>query len=69
MKKPKYSLFCFIIMSACRNSFRIALPAISILLADEAEFVHKPDQFEFQLDRSQPPYSEHLGLVLQEAAQ
>ena len=31
--------------------------------------MHNPDQFEFQLGRSQLPYSEHLGPVLQEAAQ
>ena len=28
--------FRFIIMSACRNSFRIALPIVNMLLADEA---------------------------------
>ena len=27
--------FCFIIMSACRNSFIIALPTVSMLLADK----------------------------------
>ena len=32
-------------------------------------FAHKPDQIELQLDQFQPLYSEHLGLVLQEAAQ
>ena len=31
--------------------------------------MHKPDQSELQLDRSQLPYSEHLGPVQQEAAQ
>ena len=62
-------LFCFTIMYVCHNSFRIALATISVLLAEEAQFVHKLDQFEFQLDRSQLPYSEHLGLVLQKAAQ
>ena len=31
--------------------------------------MHKPNQSELQLDRSRPPYSEHLGQVPQEAAQ
>ena len=61
--------FCFIIMFACHDSFRIALPAVSMLLADKVWFAHKPDQVEFQLDRSQLPYLEHLGLVPQEATQ
>ena len=34
-KKGKVFFFCFIIMFACRDSFRIALPAVSMLLADE----------------------------------
>ena len=61
--------FCFIIMSTCHDLFRITLPTISMLLADEVQFAHKPDQVEFQLDRSQLLYLEHLGLVPQEAAQ
>ena len=35
----------------------------------DSTFAHKPDQIELQLDQFQPLYSEHLGLVLQEAAQ
>ena len=31
--------------------------------------MHKPNQSELQLDRSQLPYSEHLGPVPQEAVQ
>ena len=31
--------------------------------------MHKPDQSELQLDRSQLLYLEHLGLVPQEATQ
>ena len=31
--------------------------------------MHKSDQSELQLDRSQRPYLEHLGQILQEAAQ
>ena len=31
--------------------------------------MHKPDQSELQLDKSQLSYSEYLDLVLQEAAQ
>ena len=27
--------FCFIIVSTCRDSFRIALPAVSMLLVEE----------------------------------
>ena len=45
------------------------LPAISVLLVDEAQFAHKSDQIELQLDRSQLLYSEYLGLILQVAAQ
>ena len=45
------------------------LPAVSMLLADEAQFVHKLDQFEFQLDQSQLPYSEYSGPIPQEVAQ
>ena len=35
----------------------------------DSQFAHKPNQVELQLDRSKLPYSEHLGLVPQEAAQ
>ena len=35
----------------------------------DSTFVHKSDQIELQLDQFQPLYSEHLGLVPQEAAQ
>ena len=45
------------------------LPAVSVFLADEAQFAHKPDQIELQLDRSQLPYSEYLGPIPQEVAQ
>ena len=31
--------------------------------------MHKPDQSGLQLDRSRLPYSEHLGLISQEATQ
>ena len=45
------------------------LPAVSVLLTDEAQFTHKPDQIELQLDRSQLPYLEYSGQIPQEAAQ
>ena len=45
------------------------LPTVSVLLVDEAQFAHKSDQIELQLDRSQLHYSEYLGLILQEVAQ
>ena len=45
------------------------LPAVSVLLADEAQFAHKPDQIELQLDRSQLPYSKYSGSIPQEATQ
>ena len=45
------------------------LSAVSIFLADNVQFAHKPGQFKFQLDQSQLPYSEHLGPVPQEATQ
>ena len=45
------------------------LPAVSVLLADETQFAHKPDQIELQLDRSQLPYLEYLDPIPQEAAQ
>ena len=45
------------------------LAPISVLLADEAQFAHKPDQVELQLDQSQLPYSEYSGPILQETAQ
>ena len=45
------------------------LPAVSVPLANETQFAQKPDQIELQLDRSQLPYSEYLGLVSLEAAQ
>ena len=45
------------------------LPAVSMLLADETQFAHKPDQIELQLDRSQLPYSEYSGPLPQEATQ
>ena len=35
----------------------------------DSTFAHKLDQIELQLDQFQPLYSEHLGLVPQEAAQ
>ena len=44
------------------------LPAVSVLLTDEAQFTHKPNQIELQLDRSQLPYLEYLDPVPQEAA-
>ena len=34
------------------------LPAVSVSLANETQFAHKPDQIELQLNRSQLPYSE-----------
>ena len=65
--------FCFIIISACHDSFRVALPAVSMLLANKVQFAHKLDQVVFQLDRSQLLYLEHRkrqhSLVPQEAAQ
>ena len=45
------------------------LPAVNILLADETQFAHKPDQIELQLDWSQLPYSEYSDPISQEAAQ
>ena len=35
----------------------------------DSTFAHKLNQIELQLDQFQPLYSEHLGLVPQEAAQ
>ena len=66
--------------SCCRNWRKVrsaaktedrhhVLPAVSVPLANETQFAHKPDQIELQLDRSQLPYSEYLGLVALEAAQ
>ena len=64
--------FVIFITSACLN-FPIATSPImgirSKVLANWAQFVHKPDQGELQLDRSQLPNPEHLGLIRQEAAQ
>ena len=45
------------------------LPAVNMLLADETQFAHKPDQIELQLDWSQLPYLEYSSPILQEAAQ
>ena len=45
------------------------LPAVSVLPANEAQFAHKSDQIELQLNRSQLPYSEYSGPIPQEAAQ
>ena len=45
------------------------LPTVSVLMTNEAQFAHKPDQIELQLDQSQLPYSEYLGPILQEVAQ
>ena len=45
------------------------LPVVSVLLADEAQFAHKPDQIELQLNRSQLPYLDYLGPIPQEVAQ
>ena len=45
------------------------LPAVSVFLADEKSFAHKPDQIKLQLDRSQLPYSEYSSPIPQEAAQ
>ena len=45
------------------------LPAVSVLPANKAQFAHKPDQIELQLDQSQLPYSEYSGPIPQEAAQ
>ena len=45
------------------------LLAVSVHLADETQFAHKPDQIELQLDWSQLPYSEYSGPIPQEAAQ
>ena len=64
----KYFIFV-IIISTCYNSSKTVLPVVSILLANKVKFVHKPDQVELQLDRSQLPYSEHSSLILQEVAQ
>ena len=45
------------------------LPAVSMLLANEAQFAHKLSQIKLQFDRSQLPYSEYSGPIPQEAAQ
>ena len=52
---------------AYHNSSEIVLPAISTLLADETQFVHKPAQVELQLDWSQLSYSEYSGPLPQKA--
>ena len=45
------------------------LPAVSVLLGNETQFAHKPDQIELQLDRSQLPYLEYSSPIPQEAVQ
>ena len=40
------------------------LPAVSVPLANETQFAHKPDQVELQLDRSQLPCSEILWPII-----
>ena len=68
--KSQSTFFCFIIIiSACHDSSKTVVLAVSALLANEAQFAHKPNQIELQLDQSQLPYSEYLGLIPQEAAQ
>ena len=59
-KQSEYSVLVIIIISACRNSSETVLLAVSLLLADKAQFVHKPAQVELQLDRPQLPYSENI---------
>ena len=62
-KQSEYSILVIIIISACRNSSETVLLAVSLLLADKAQFVHKPAQVELQLDRPQLPYSETFGPI------
>ena len=70
IKKFQSTLFYLvIIISAYHKPSETVLPAVGVLLADEAWFVHKPDQVELQLDRSQLLYSEYLGPIPQEATQ
>ena len=44
------------------------LPAVSVPLANETQFAHKPDQVELQLDWSQLPYSEILWPIIAEGS-
>ena len=59
----------FIIMFVCHNLSETVLSAVSMFLENLAQFTHKPDQLELQLDWSRLLYLENLGLVQQEAAQ
>ena len=55
-------------MSVYHNLSETVLSAVNTFLANLAYFAHKLDQLKLQLDRSQLPYLENLGLVPQEAA-